>query len=150
MRSQIWGGRCEGAIPVLKSHSCCLGEANRNLSLSTQPLTFSTMRPHLDPNQLGILFKIPGKEEADGDRLNAMTSHPSPGSRAYASAPTPGGFISFICRRNICGAAAWRVCEIFGGHVSGAGEECITCSYITRKTNAAKKGTCKDIPSAWI
>jgi len=117
----------EGGIPVLKSIAVASGSPT-GLSLSTQPLTFSTMSPHLDPNQLGILFKIPGKEKADGDRPDVMTSHLSPRSRACAPAPTPGGFISFICRCNICGPAARRAYEIFGDHVSGAGEECITRS----------------------
>lgn len=75
---------------------------------------------------LGCSSKYPERKRQVGNHPDMMmTSHQSPRSSACVSAPIPGGFISFICRCNICEAAAWKACEIFRGHVSGAGEECL-------------------------
>ena len=54
------------------------------------------MSPHLDPNELGILFKIPGKEKEDCDYPDLMTSHWSLRYRACPFAITAGVFNSFF------------------------------------------------------
>lgn len=54
-----------GGISALKSHSHSLkGFKRASLTVPSNP-AFSTMSPHRDPNQLGILCKIPGKEKED-------------------------------------------------------------------------------------